>query len=179
MSSDALDFVARYGRLGLHPILLYGVTETGTCMCGADHAGSKNSIGKHPIGKGWQAKAPDPAGLARALLRDWRYNIGLRMGLQPNGWRLIAIDVDGPRSLLDPLEAQLGKLPSTLTATTGKGTHLIYRLRDGAPMPKNAARFGDSVDIRSQGGQIVAAPSWHPLGHRYQWRDAREPAVLP
>lgn len=179
MSSDARDFASRYSRLGMHPILLYGVNDNGACMCGADHAGNENSIGKHPVGKGWQTKAPDPAGIARALLCDWRYNIGLRMGLQPNGWRLIAIDVDGPLSLLEPLEARLGKLPPTLAATSGKGTHLIYRLRDGAPMPKNATRFGEGVDIRSQGGQIVAAPSRHRLGRQYRWLDAREPVVLP
>ncbi|MEI9940200.1 MAG: bifunctional DNA primase/polymerase [Pseudomonadota bacterium] len=35
------------------------------------------------------------------------------------------------------------------------------------------------VDIRSEGGQIVAAPSVHASGRPYRWFDAREPAVLP
>lgn len=179
MPSDCRDFAHRYVRLGLHPILLYGVRDDGACMCGGRHEKAENSIGKHPVGAEWQTRPVDLPGIERALVRDWRHNIGLRMGTQPCGWRLVAIDVDGPRSLLEPLEAKWGALPETLTATSGKGMHLVYRLRDGAAMPKNATKIAPGVDIRSEGGQIVVAPSRHRLGSQYRWLNAREPAVLP
>lgn len=178
--TDKRDALRIYARLGLHPILLHGVTMSGSCTCGRPHDGDeRRSIGKHPVNKGWQTSALDVDALDRALGRDNRYNLGLRMGRQPSGERLIAIDVDGPRSLLEPLEAQMGKLPPTLTATTGKGLHLIFRLRDGAKAPKNKVKLAPGVDIRSEGGQIVCAPSKHVDGRVYRWLDVREPEVLP
>lgn len=173
------DAAAMYARLGLHPILIHGVTEAGTCTCGRT---SCAAIGKHPMMKGWQSLPLDLDGLDDAfndMTGNWRYNIGLRMGMQPGGFRLVAIDVDGPRSLLEVLEAKHGALPPTLTATSGKGIHLIYKLRDDAATPKNRVKLSPGVDVRSEGGQIVAAPSAHASGRRYRWLDAREPAVLP
>lgn len=178
--TDKIDAVLMYARLGLHPILLYGITETGRCTCGDPHEGSaKNSIGKHPIGGEWQKKPLDVPTLCADLDRDWRRNIGLRMGKQPSGLTLVCIDVDGPRELLDPLEAKRGKLPPTLTATSGKGLHMIFRLSDGARVPKNRTRIAEGIDVRSEGGQIVAAPSTHYSGRKYRWLTVMEPAVLP
>jgi hypothetical protein len=178
MPSDAIDFVARYVRLGLAPILLWGTDEHGACLCGRC-APDANSRGKHPVLKSWQTSPVDARAMTAALEQEWRHNVGLRMGLQPSGDRLICIDVDGDRSLLDPLEARLGKLPPTLTASTGKGLHLVYRLRPDARTPKNRVKLADGVDVRSEGGQIVVAPSRHYSGRRYQWIDARPPEVLP
>ena len=178
MPSDARDFVSRYVRLGLHPILLWGTDDKGACLCGSC-APDANSRGKHPVKASWQTADLDAHGMDDALQREWRLNVGLRMGLQPSGVRLITIDVDGDRSLLEPLEARLGKLPPTLTASTGKGLHLIYKLRDDARTPKNRVKLAPGVDVRSEGGQIVAAPSRHYSGRQYRWIDARPPEVLP
>jgi hypothetical protein len=103
------------------------------------------------------------------------------MGKQPDGSRLICIDVDGPLSLLDSVAATAGLLPPTLTATSGKGFHLYFRLPEGAPMPANNSRkLGPGIDVRSEGGQVVAAPSRHYLpGRQYNWLRCMEPAVLP
>lgn len=178
MTSDARDFVSRYVRLGMHPLLLWGTDERGACLCG-QCAPDANSRGKHPQHKGWQTAQLDARAMDAALQREWRLNVGLRMGLQPSGERLVCIDVDGDRSLLDPLEARLGKLPPTLTASTGKGLHLVYRLRHDARTPKNMVKLAPGVDVRSEGGQIVVAPSRHFSGRRYQWIDARAPEELP
>ena len=100
------------------------------------------------------------------------------MGLQPNGWFLIAIDVDGPRDLLAPLEEQHGPLPRTLTARTGSGGwHLIYKVNP-EHAPGNRVKLAPGIDVRSEGGQIVISPSGHALGTRYRWVDLREPAEL-
>lgn len=175
--TDKRDAIRMYARAGLHPILLHGVQEDGSCTCAQPKC--VKSIGKHPVHKSWQTTAFNLEALDESLLRNWRFNIGLRMGAQPGGFRLVTIDVDGARDLLKPLEAEHGELPPTLTATSGKGLHLIYKLRDDAPSPKNLVKLGDGVDVRSEGGQIVAAPSMHVSGRKYRWLDAREPAVLP
>jgi len=179
--TDKRDAVSIYARLGLHPFLLWGVDENGVCLCG-DCAAESNSRGKHPKFGKWQKAALDVAALYDALndvTGEWRLNIGLRMGAQNDGSRLVTIDVDGPRSLLAPLEEKHGALPPTLTASTGKGLHLVYRLRPDAASPKNKVSLSDGIDVRSEGGFVVAAPSMHYSGRRYRWIDIREPTVLP
>jgi len=174
--SNARDAAAILARLGGHPIAIHGVKRDGSCTCGrADCA----AIGKHPVEPNWQRAPLDMQHLDDLLRERWGLNLGWRMGKQPNGWTLIAIDVDGPRSLLEPLEAKLGRLPPTLRAATPRGMHLIYRIADGKPVPKNRVRLAPGVDIRSEGGQIVVSPSWHACGVRYHWVEAREPEVLP
>ena len=174
--TDKRDAIRMYVKAGLHPIAIHGVAESGACTCRRPSCGV---IGKHPVSAGWQTAPLDLNALDEALIANWRLNIGLRMGMQPRGFRLVTVDVDGRRDLLAPLEERLGPLPPTLTATSGKGMHLIYRLRDDAATPKNRVKLSPGVDIRSEGGQIVAAPSVHASGRPYRWIDAREPAVLP
>src|SRR5271154_4150899 len=71
------DAVAMYARLGLHPILVHGVAENGTCTCGRS---SCDTIGKHPVMRGWQSSALNTADIDETLTERWNLNIGLRMG---------------------------------------------------------------------------------------------------
>lgn len=175
---DVRNALRRYARLGLHPIVLHGLKADGSCTCG--RADCDRSRGKHPVEGRWQKAPFDLEQADRLFLKNWRYNIGLRMGRQPGGFRLLAIDVDGPREVLAPLEAELGALPPTLTARTGSGgTHLIYKVDADREFSNKVRVEGCEFDVRCDGGQIVAAPSLHMSGNRYTWTDCREPQVLP
>lgn len=179
--TDKRDAIRIYARLGLHPIAVYGLDANRNCTC--PKGAECRTAGKHPIGNGWEKKSLDLDALDRKLSADWRTNIGLRMGAQPNGMFLIAIDCDGDRSILEPLEAEHGALPETLTHRSGSGgSHLLYRVpAERAPRNrvKLQARNGKvSADIRSAGGMIVAAPSLHHTGTRYTWVNARQPEEL-
>lgn len=176
-ASDKRSAAATLARIGLHPIALHGLEENGSCTCGRPDC--DKSRGKHPVAKGWQSGELDPQALDEVLALRWRLNLGLRMGSQPNGWFLIAIDVDGPRELLAPLEAKHGPLPETLTARTGSGgLHLVYRITDPSKVPGNRQKLAPGIDVRSEGGQIVVAPSVHQSRNRYQWVTLRTPEVL-
>ncbi len=175
--TDKRDALRIYARLEMHPIVLHGLNADGSCTCSRSDCG--RSRGKHPVESGWQKAAFDLDAADQLLLRNWRYNIGLRMGRQPGGFRLLAIDVDGPRELLAPLEAQLGHLPPTLTARTGSGgTHLIFRVDPRNEFNNKVRVDGREFDVRCDGGQIVAAPSLHLSGNRYMWTDCRRPEAL-
>jgi hypothetical protein len=50
---------------------------------------------------------------------------------------------------------------------TGKGVHVLYR-HPGHSVPNGVRRL-PGVDIRGDGGYIVAPPSIHPNGHVYAW----------
>lgn len=176
LDNDPRTYVRVYARLGLHPIAIHGIAENGTCTCGRSDCAA---IGKHPVHRGWQSAALDVEALDRALQSNWRMSVGLRMGRQPNGWNLVAIDVDGPLDLLRPIEAEHGQqFPPTLTAQSARGFHLIYRLPPDFPV-RNRTRLAPHVDVRAEGGQIVCAPSRHVSGARYRWITAVEPVVLP
>jgi len=177
-SHDPRTAAALYVRAGLHPILIHGLTDDGACTCGRPEC---PAAGKHPVDRGWQTAPLDARALDHRLRVRWRLNLGLRMGLQPDGSRLVTIDVDGEDAdaLLAPLVAAHGALPPTLTARTGRGGwHLIFRVREGVTI-KNRVRLAPGIDVRSTGGQIVAAPSMHRSGNRYRWTDCRQPEVLP
>ncbi len=175
--SDVRDAARWYARTGLHPIALHGVMPGAICTCSKGR--DCESAGKHPVETGWQKAPLDGNRLDRLLAENPWWNVGLRMGLQPSGLFLIAIDIDGPRDLLAPLEAENGPLPATLTATTGSGgSHLLFTMPSDRA-PRNRVRLAEGIDVRSAGGQIVAAPSRHVSGGRYRWTEVRNPEALP
>lgn len=68
-----------------------------------------------------------------------------------------------------------GELPETWQSITGRGGyHLFYF--DIEPH-KNRVGLYEGVDIRGEGGYIIAPPSVHANGHRYEWEQWREDGV--
>jgi len=58
-------------------------------------------------------------------------------------------------------------LPTTMTAKSGgDGVHLYYKYAEGVG---NSARIRELTDIRGDGGYIIAPPSGHPSGGKYEW----------
>ncbi len=75
-------------------------------------------------------------------------------------------------------ESENGELPPTWTALTGRGGyHLYYRIKDN-DLLKNRAGILDGVDVRGEGGYVIAPPSLHPNGKRYEWEYAPEDCEL-
>ena len=135
----------------------------------------------------------------------WRRRPDANIGLLMGPGRLLAIDVDGPpgEATLAHAEVILGALPSTLEATTGKGRHLLFTVPESVPesevraLTKSPASItvGDNrtfivghetgLDLRagdldSGRSYIIAAPSLHATGRRYQWKPGSGPvAELP
>lgn len=113
----------------------------------------------------------------------WNYrpnmNIGIATGGMSGGSRgaLVVIDLDvddvkGEDGLetLHEWERENGELPETVTAITGRGgMHLFYYVTE----PLSCSTDPDAgVDIRADGGYIVAPPSVHPdTGRRYEWEN--------
>jgi hypothetical protein len=104
-------------------------------------------------------------------LVDWfsvgGYGIGLVQGSVSN---TIVLDFDGQtgHDTLRDLEATYGELPPTVRALTpGGGLHFLLR-HPGRRVPtrKNVL---PGMDVRGDGGFIVAHPSVHANGRRYEW----------
>ena len=91
---------------------------------------------------------------------------------------LVALDVDtrhGGEGSLAMLMDEHEILPDTITATTGGGgKHYIFKYTEELAL-KNVVGFRDGLDIRTQGGMIVAAPSIHHSGNQYAWDSGKSP----
>jgi putative DNA primase/helicase len=69
-----------------------------------------------------------------------------------------------------------GKLPPTLTVLTGGGLHLYYKYPNGLQQIKSTAGLlGPGLDVRADGGYVVAPPSRHASGGDYVWEASSDP----
>jgi putative DNA primase/helicase len=95
---------------------------------------------------------------------------------------LVALDVDprsgGDASLCELIE-RYGELPNTLESITGGGGSHIFFSHPGVSFKNSSSVLGEGLDVKTDGGYVVAAPSLHASGKRYQWRSRRSPAHLP
>ena len=172
---------AWYGRKGL-PVFPLHTPEGGRCSCGR---ASCDAAGKHPRILNWPEKATASAGIIRAWWRRWPdANIGLVTGAASG---LVVLDVDprhGGHITLEDLQGRFGELPDTVEAETGGlGRHFFFR-HPGTRIPNSAGQLGPGLDVRGDGGYIVAPPSLHESGRRYTWDPTHhpafmEPAILP
>jgi hypothetical protein len=104
-------------------------------------------------------------------------NIGIVTGEVSN---LIVLDVDpkhGGDDSLRRLERRYHPLPVTVEAITGGGGRHFYFTHPGF-LIRNRAGLAEGVDLRGDGGYIVAPPSIHPSGRAYEWAPGRSPGVM-
>lgn len=99
-------------------------------------------------------------------------NIGIATGTLSGGLVVIDMDkheekgIDGYETLKE-WQRENGDLPDTWMSITGRGGyHWLYKDTES-----HGCRTGiyEGIDIRADGGYIVAPPSVHPNGRRYEW----------
>ena len=86
--------------------------------------------------------------------------------------RVLVLDIDprhGGDDTLATLGASFGKLPETPTVLTGGGGLHIYFRHPGVEIPNSAGRVGPGIDVRGDGGYVIAPPSVHQSGNLYHW----------
>jgi hypothetical protein len=107
-------------------------------------------------------------------------NVGIATGPE-SGLVVLDIDVDVDKGIdgeasLRELEAGHGDLPSTIKAETGRGGwHILFQYPQDRPVKNSAGKVGAGIDVRGDGGYIVAPPSMHPNGNRYKWSTGHSP----
>lgn len=133
------------------------------------------SPGKTPKRK-WKGRTATTEAEAQEWWRKgYQSNIALLMGYGHDG-PVVALDVDGSEGVnsLAALEREHGALPKTAEQQTGRGRHLIYKLPSGIEIEtikNDAGEVAPGLDVRARGGYIIAAPSVHPAGAVYRWKD--------
>jgi len=145
---------------------LHGIKENGNCTC---YLGAEcKSAGKHPIEKDWQSKAITTSEELEAACKKHPYmNIGVITGED-----LIVVDVDPRHGGMESYEENKCYFPETLTIITGgDGLHLYYKKPEGAGTISNKTNIFPGIDIRGDGGLVVAPGSKHKSGKYYRVKE--------
>lgn len=131
--------------------------------------GKLPAIPKREGGRGCLDASSNRATVRRFWEKYHGANIGIATGGKSGFW-VLDIDGDEGRQSLATLEAEHGQLPATLRQITGSGgEHYLFSYDSVRPV-RNRAGVLPGLDVRGDGGYIVAPPSVHPETRRpYQW----------
>ena len=106
------------------------------------------------------------------VIRRWwgersDYNLAIATGSVS---QVFVVDIDGLDAELElrKLEAAHGALPPTVEVITARGRHCYFKMPD-APLRNSAGKIAPGVDVRGDGGYVLAPPSVHPSGRAYAW----------
>ena len=146
---------------------LHTPTAKGGCSCQRTKCASP---GKHPrTPKGVKDATTDTATIKK-LWGLWRdANIGIATG-QASG--IVAIDIDADKGGLESwedLQDMYGRVDTLTSYTGGGGMHLLFNAPEGRVLRNSTGEISNGIDTRAEGGYIIAPPSLHVSGQRYQW----------
>jgi hypothetical protein len=164
----ALDYAAR----GWPVFPVWWASKEG-CACGKADC---EHPGKHPIGK-LAPNGRNSATMNPGIIKKWwgkypQANIGIATGPESG---LLVVDLDprnGSEASLKRLEREHGALPVfTPKVHTGGGGEHSYLAHPGHKVKSDSGIAGYSgIDIKGDGGYVLAPPSTHISGKPYSWR---------
>ncbi len=136
---------------------------------------------KRPLLDAWEPYQRERA--SEEQIHSWwqrwpQANIGVVMGAVSG---LIALDLDGPNAVPLLRDSHVF-LPQTAAVQTKRGYHAFYQ-HPGYEIPNRAKLLSDGdgsgVDVRGDGGYVVAPPSVHGSGWVYQWVRSPDEGIAP
>jgi len=154
--------ISTYLKLGWPVLPLHYPKKPNECSCGKLAC---ENIGKHPRTEHGLNDATTDERVIESWQRRWDF---FNVGVLTNG--LVVVDIDprhgGDDSLYD-IEKKYTLMPETVnTLTGGGGQHLIYKAPPGKKI-KNKVGLAPGLDIRANGGYVVAPHSLHKSGRNY------------
>jgi DNA-binding transcriptional ArsR family regulator len=117
-------------------------------------------------------------------IRQWwqqypNANIGIVTG-KISGIVVIDLDLDKDKDDNESGAKIYEQAPTDLIVKTGRGGyHLYYRYPEDVDHVPNRVGLLPGVDIRADGGYVVAPPSAHSSGRLYEWTRRGKPGNLP
>ncbi|WP_254549592.1 bifunctional DNA primase/polymerase [Catellatospora tritici] len=172
----------RYAANGW-PVFLLGRSKRPVALCAGCETARRERATHDPQGcpcltcHGFYAATTDPQRIAAMLRAVPRGLLAIRTGLASG---LVVIDVDprnGGTASLHALIARGFTPPTRYVRTGAGGLHLYYRHPGGIAIPcDKGIRLGPGIDVKADGGYVVAPPSRHPdTGRPYLWADQGTP----
>lgn len=172
-----------YAKSGLAVFPCHYITSEGKCSCGKE---SCSHPGKHPmwhrddLQRGHKDASRDYEQVDRWWTRWTEANIGIPTGAIN---RLVCIDADARDGKvgIESLGALLNgtKPTDTLLAKSGSdGRHVYFLLEEGDYIPSRIG-FRKDLDVKGESGYLIAPPSNHVSGGKYEWIKLQPPIPLP
>lgn len=167
-STSCLEWAIYYASKDLFVFPVYEPLETGRCSCGDSEC---MNVGKHPrVAGGFKA-----ATVGLDLIRDWwtrwpNASVGIATGAVSG---IVVLDIDPKRGGLDSLatlEEKVGPIPMDAAVRTGGDGAHAYLAHSGTRVPSRQNLL-PGIDVRGDGGYVVAPPSVHESGQRYAWKE--------
>lgn len=178
IGNQSLKAALKYTKLGFGVLPLSSPGLDGQCSCGEPDC---EKPAKHPQKIQWRGMGPANEATVMSWWWDWPdANIAVRTG---GDFGLLVLDVDprnGGIASLQKLVETTGPLPDTLTSKTGgDGLHYYFKYpKNLVGNPKNLGPKYPGLDIKADGGYVVAPPSRHINGKSYQWIEGRAPGDI-
>ena len=167
-----LPHARAYARRGWFVYPVYWCVAPWVCACKS--ADKCSDPVKHPLTPGGGKDATVNPDIISEWWSRWpTANIGIACGRISN---FLALDVDGEEGgkSIHALMAKHGRpAPTVVSVTGGGGRHILWAYAEGV---QNLVRVAPGLDVRSDGGCIVAPPSLHASGGRYEWHEQGHPA---
>jgi hypothetical protein len=167
--------------MGIPVFPLHTPKPDGSCSCGRKDC---TNVGKHPrTTNGVKDATTDKAQIEKWWTENPDANIALATGTPSAPIDVLDVDCDHERGKfgdesLKQLEDKHGQLPETwICLTGGGGLHYYFYCND--PSLKNSVNLRPGLDIRAAGGYVVAPPSLHKSGRRYEWEANYDPEDEP
>jgi len=146
------------------------------CSCRRDCG----RVGKHPRTQHGLKDATTDEATIRRWWGMWPgANIGIATGAVSG---LVVLDEDsykGGSSSREELERSYGPLPETAQQLTGGGGVQYLFGHPGTHVKNGVETLGPGLDLRGDGGYVIAPPSLHISGKRYGWEWSSQPDEVP
>lgn len=142
---------------------------------------------KAPVASNWQNTKLDQAyqKMENYLNQDERYNIGIITG-KASGIIVIDIDKvkkDDEKDGMEKWEQMMkehGEIKTLKAKTPSGGYHYFFKYNSDAEMFKGTTKVGGySIDIRSDGNQVLVYPSGYENKGSYLWESDEEITEMP
>jgi hypothetical protein len=181
LTSQLLQAALYYASCGWYVFPLHTVFN-GACSCGDRNC---KDPGKHPRTEhGFKDATINEEEISRFWDQWPDANIGIATGRKS---KLVVLDEDprhGGAESRASLEGKFGPIPDTRRALTGgadHGRHYYLRHPGGSVEIKNAQSLAgyQGIDVRGDGGYVVAPPSLHSSGNRYHWDESSPLDLAP
>lgn len=178
---SCLAAAIEYAKRGFRVFPLHSVRD-GVCTCqdwrDKNDKGPCPTPGKHPRFRNWQERATcDLLAIEEFWWNHKGSNVGIATGA---GSGVFVLDVDpknGGQESIEALVMKHGRIDTLQALTGSRGKH-FYFAHPGKPV-RNGVELLPGLDIRGDGGLVVAPPSIHVSGNRYEWDGLEEFTDMP
>jgi Bifunctional DNA primase/polymerase, N-terminal len=159
---SCLHAALAFARRGLKVLPLHWPADDGKCSCARQDC---TSPAKHPLTTHGLHDASADEDLIINWWRRWAdANVGILTG---DGLVVLDVDGDDGERSLKALQARGLSLADVPEVQTGRGRQFYFSSE--SPVGNSVRKLGPGLDIRGEGGYVVAPPSRHISGAVYKW----------